>query len=287
MHFITKDLGGQLTIDLPVRPTSGSISVALYKPSGASLTSSASFTTGSVDTALTAAVALGGQSLSVFSTTGMLPTGRLLLDGSEDIGGETVTVKRVSGSLVTLLRPVLSAHVSGATLQSTSVAITVPASMATQVGRHYRAEVNFQDAGVSHAPRVVEFDVVRWNPECKLTVESLRDLDSTLTRKLPPGTSLKALRDLTWDRILSHVANTVDPGAIVDTGALTMAHQYLIRSEMALSAGPDHLEESDRYLQRFRDTLDAAVGSAAIDLSQDGQIGPNDAYRQTIRLIRG
>jgi hypothetical protein len=286
MHFIQYQQGGTLETDLNEFPTSGSVHVSIYNPNGSLIVASASIAMDGIDTGITAAVTASAQSISVANASGIVAGRRYLFDGSEDAQGETVTVRSVSGSTITFARPVLYAHSSGSTFQSTRVVATVPASAATPIARHYRAHFAYQVSGVQQPDKIISFDVVRFVPASELTLEDIRDLEPNLKRKLPDGATLKSIKDRTWKTILDYIANTIDPGAFVSTPNLTVPHTYLIMSELLLNAGPDYVAAQEKYATLYAQYLETALGASTVDINQDGQISTFDFYRSTIKLIR-
>ncbi len=286
MIFLQLNRGGTIAFDLPQRPDANTYVTTIYNPAGGIVAATASVVLVDVNTGITTAVGRGSSSLSVDSATSMSVGARLLLDGSEDNGGERVTVKSVSGSTVALLRPLLFVHPSGSQLQSTRLTVTLSGSQCTAVGRSYRGETVYQVNGQDQPPHVFSFDVTRYNPMSSIDVESMRDLDPNLTNKLPIGFSWKALRDKTWNMVLTRVGASLDPGAIVGTLDLTVPHQFAIRMTLFEDAGSEFREQRDLMAQRFGEELEACLATQTVDTNQDGVIASNEAWRRTIKLVR-
>lgn len=286
MHFINLSTGGTIFFEFPTQPDSGSISVKLYAPNGSGW-GAPSVTPDTVNTTITGTVGPGSQTLGVNTVTGLVAGRRYLLDGPETVGGESITVKAVSGSSVTLFRPVITAHLSGSSLKGTGCLVSLTGSQTGTVGRGYRGEAFWTLDGVAQHPVVFSFHLVRYSPVSYLTMEDVRDLDPTLASKLPKGAFFSALRDKTWNMILNRVASTVNPGAVVGTVDLTVAHSFLVRSELALTAGPDFIEYRTQMAQRFAEELEAALAACTVDTNEDGIIAANEAFRRVIHLVRG
>lgn len=286
MKFVQLNFGGTITIDLPVVPDSGTVTGSVFSPAGAEL-GSASVAVQTFSTTTTAAANPGVLQLTLSSSAGAVLGQQYLLDGPEALGGETVTLKAISGSTATLLRPTLSAHPVGASFQSSRATFTIPAAYAASVGRHYRLKVDCTSEAVEQPSIFVTFDVTRYNPVSFLNAESLRDLDPTLAAKIKVGTSLAQLKERTWSMILARIAQNYSPGSLVGSIDLTTAHQYLIRSELALIAGAEFQDYRDKLAQRFQEEFEASLGAAAFDNNQDGALASNEGYLQSIYLSRG
>lgn len=286
MRFILKDFGGSFSINLPRTPDTGTVTGSLYTPGGGEL-GAASVTVDTFSTTLAASASLGALQLTLSSSAGASTWNQYLLDGPESQGGEMVTLKAVSGSTATLLRPLLLSHASGATLGGVKVTIGVSAAQAATIGRHHRVKLSYQSSGADQEPVFLSFDVTRYSLQSNLNAESLRNLDPTLSKKIPAGTDLNQLKESTWRMILNRVAQNYAPGALVGTIDLTDVHALLIRSELALIAGAEFQEYRDKLAQRFQEELDACLGAAAFDNNQDGAVASNEGFLHSIRLSRG
>mgnify|MGYP006959990976 CR=1 FL=1 len=286
MRFVQKDFGGSFSINLPTSPDSGSVSGSVYAPGGGEL-GTATVTVDTFATTLATSASLGALQLTLSSGAGASPWAQYLVDGPESQGGEMVTFKAVSGSTATLLRPLIIAHSSGATVAGVKATVSISAAQAATLGRHHRVKLSYLSSGVEQEPLTVTFDVTRYSLVSNLNLESLRDLDPTLTKKIPAGTSWIQLKESTWRMILNRVAQNFAPGALVGTIDLTDAHGFLVRSELALNAGAEFQEQRDKLTQRFQEELDATLGAAAFDNNQDGVIAANEGFLHSIRLSRG
>lgn len=286
MKFVQLNIGGTITLDLPTVPDSGTITGSVYSNSGGDL-GVATVAAQTFSTTLVAAANAGVVQLTLSSSSGAALGQQYLLDGPEALGGETVTLRAVSGSTATLLRPTLSPRAAGATLQSSRAVFTISAAQAVAVGRHYRLKIDYTSNSVSQPPLFISFDVTRYNPVSFLNAESLRDLDPTLAAKIKQGTNLSQLKERTWDMILTRIAQNYSPGALIGSIDLTTAHQYLIRSELALIAGPEFQDYRDKLAQRFQEEFEASLGAAAFDNNQDGSVTANEGFLKSIYLSRG
>ncbi|HEY6017591.1 MAG TPA: hypothetical protein VIU16_12460 [Gaiellaceae bacterium] len=284
MIFLPYNAARAVAFDLPQR-ADATPTFVVYTPQGGTQQASASVTLDAVDTTLGGAAAAGAQTVSVASAAGVTVGRKYLIGGSEDTGGERVTVTGVSGTTVTLARKLRLAHASGAAFQSSRVTCAVSA-IAT-VARHYRIEIAWSVGGTAQPPFERTFDVVRYVPESNVTAfDDVADTDPVSGKRLPAGVWFPATRDAAWDEILDHVAAKVDPGAIVSSTALSRAHRYLIRALLAETGGDEWAAYRDDMRKRFAEVLDGALGAAAIDNDGDGVIEPNEGWMRGIPLAR-
>lgn len=283
MYLVPRAQAHTVAVDLPARPDAAP-TFAVYAPEGGSVETGTS-TLDAVDTTLASSAAAGASTLTLTSGTGVVAGRRYLLGGTEELGGEQVTVRAVSGAAVTLLRPLARAAASGATFESTRVSVTL-AAIAT-VGRHYRVELAYDVSAVAQPPFVVPFDVVRYTPRTLLTFEELRDLDPLLAKRFPAGGWFPALRDRAWSMILHAVASKVAPGALAGAIDLTIPHGYLVRALLAENAGLDFEPHRAQLMARYSYELETALAATAIDSDQDGAVESNEGWFRSVPVLRG
>ena len=286
--FLTFNQTGQFHIHLPRRPDSGSVTASLYDPSGA-LLGTASVTIDNATSSVNAAATVGATSLNIGSTTNFRVGHRYLVGNSdpEEYSAEFVTIKSKTTNTVTLLRPLMFDHSSGDPFAGTQVDMTVSSSLLGTIGQGYRVAIDYRVSGSAQPTQHHAFDVVRYYPVTNLNIETLRDLDPTLTKKVPSGTSFEDLRTQTWEMICNRIRANYSPGSLVGACILTQAHAYLIRSIMAEIAGPDYIEYRNLMAQRFEEEFKVAMSAATFDADQDGATnGPLDKYRVVMKLAR-
>lgn len=284
MRFAQIDTATTLYLDLPKRPSAAGTYTVLDR-GGSVQQSSAAASLDSVNTTLSGAAAAGAQSVSVTSATGITVGRRYLVGTSEVTGGEWVTVSSVSGTTVTLARRLRRAQASGLAFASTRVSFSVPAL--TTPARNYRVRYAWPVAD-EVADVDLPFDVTRYTPVTHLSTEDLRDLDPLIGKRVAEGLWLPAILAEAWDQLLRHVAQKLDPGAVVGTVDLTTPHGYLTRALIAETSGADEEAAAYRALMadRYAQERDAVLGSLAIDLGQSGA-ATSPPYSRGIRLMRG
>lgn len=286
MYLVQFNKATTLSVDLPERPDATPTFV-VKAPSGGEMLAATSVTLGTTNTTLSGASAAGATTVSVTSASGVVVGRRYLVGGSEDVGGERVTVKSISGTTLTLARPLLRAKASGATFQSTRVECALTAASVATIGRHYRVEITWAVSTVSQPTFVVPLDVVRYQAISTVTsYEDVADFDPISGKRLPAGTWFPATRERTWDILLRRVAGRVDPGALVGCLDLTTPHIYLTRAILAETGG----DEWERYralmAQRFTEEFEAAITTKPVDNDQDGAVESHEGAFSSIALFR-
>ena len=283
MRWVQQGGSGTVAFDLPARP-GGAGTARVVTALGAELTTPTP-TLDSVNTTLSATAAAGATSLSVTSATGIAANRRYLVGGAERAGGESVLVASVSGTTVTLARPLARARASGATAQGTRVTVAVSSACTAQVARQSRVEWTDPDTGEVLA---VPFDVTRYAPRSHLTESLLLDLDAGLRKRLPSGAWVPALIERAWEMLLDDLA-TKDrhPGGYAGVIELTTAHAYRVR---ALVAETDTTAEGviyrDDMRERYKQELELALTSVAYGAAGDGAAVVGASAWRGVPLVR-
>ena len=273
---------------LPRRPDSGTVTASLYSPSGNYL-GVAAVTIDNATSSVNAAANVGALTLNIGSATNFRVGHRYVVGNSDpdDYTAEKVTVKSKSNNTITLLRPMLFDHASGDPIGGSQIDITVTGSYNNVIGDGYRIHVDYHVSGSAQPTIVESYDVVRYEPISRLNEETMRDLDPTLTKKLPSGIAFEELRTRTWAMIVQRIKAQYSAGSLVSSGDLTTAHSYMVRMVIAEAAGPDYLEYRTLMAQRFEEEFKVALAAATMDHEQDGATdGPLDKFRTQIKLVR-
>lgn len=237
-RYLQIDKGGTIVTDeLDERPDA-SPTFAVLSSSGGSLATGTG-TVDSVSTTLSSGIAAGAQTLSVASATGITVGSRYRLTGTESVGGEFVTVKSISGTTITVARPVLYAHASGAAFASTRVSCVVPSSACTSPERDCRVDITYTVSSAARPVVSVSFDITRYRIETGLTLEHVRDLDPQLLKRAAPGTWWPAVIDAAWERIVASIGLQKDPGGLVGALDITQAHAIAVRLLIAEQSATD------------------------------------------------
>lgn len=285
INFIRYNTGGSFHIHLPRKPDTGSITASLYLPSGAP-NGTGSLSLNAASSSVNAAAQPGAITLNIGSTTAFKAGNRYIVGDTDldEYTAEFVTVKSKSNNTITLLRPLMFAHAAGDPIVSSQITVEVSANQASEIGRGHRIEISYNVSGEAQPVVVAPFDISRYLPISHINIESLRDLDPTLSKKFSSGISFEDLKNQTWSMLLNRIAINYSPGSLVGTINLTVPHGYLIRMAIAETAGQDYVEYRNLMARRFDEELKYALGSAAFDENQTGSA--QGKYLQKMRIRR-
>jgi hypothetical protein len=286
MRFALKDTATAIAVDLPERPDYAA-SFVVVGPSGGETQAETVADVSAVDTTLASAAAAGATSVTVDSAAGLTAGRKYLLGGSESTGGERVTVKSVSGTTVTLARPLRTAKLINARFCSTRVECVLTAAAVPSYGRHYRVTISWSVSSADQPPVEVPFDVCRYLPVTHLSLDDVTDLDPVLLKRLPAGLWPPALIERAFDQLCRRIAAKKEPGALIGAIDLTTPHGYLFRALLAETAGPDFEEYRKLMVARYGETLDEVLASAAFDDDQDGAAEDHERWYRGIDVMRG
>lgn len=284
-RWVQMGAAGSVAFDLASRP--GGAGTARVLTADGSVLSSPTPTLDAVNTTLSATAAAGATSVSVTSATGVTAGRRYLLGGAEGAGGERVLVASVSGTTVTLARPLAAARASGATFQSARVSVAVSTDCTAAAARQHRVEWTNPDTSEVEA---FPFDVTAYAPRTGLASAELLDADPLLRGRLPKGTWLPALMDRAWSIVLTDLAGTTrHPGGYAGVVELTEAHAYLVRALAAeTDTTPEGILYRDDMRQRYAQERDRVLASVAYDAAGTGAAAVGAGQRlRGLMLERG
>lgn len=287
-NFMLYNVGGSFHCHLPQKPDTGSVTASLYLPSGGS-NGTGSVSVESVSSSVNAAATAGATTLNVGSTTNFKVGHRYIVGNADpdDYSAEFLTIKSKTTNSIRLMRPLLWDHANGDPLVSSQVEISLTAAQCNTIGAGHRVEVSYRVSGSVQPVHVEAFTVARYMPISHLNIETLRDLDPTLSKKIPSGISFEDFKSQTWEMVLNRIAINYSPGSLVGTVVLTQPHAYFCRMTLAELAGPDYLDYRNLMAQRFDEELKFALGSAVVDMDQDGSTnGPGDKYVRQMKIVR-
>jgi hypothetical protein len=286
-RWVQKDVGGTIYTDELAERPDASPTFAVLSPSGGSL-GTGTGTVDSVNTTLSAGAAAGATSVSVTSATGVTVGRRYLVGGTEETGGEWATVASIASTTVTLSRPLVRAQASGAAFQGTRVSCAVTAAMAATIYRGCRCEITYAVSSAARPVVAVEFDVTRYRLTTGLTLDHVRDLDPTITKRAATGTVWARVIDAAWERIVNRVGLQKDPGGLVGAIDLTQPHAIAVRLLIAeQSLDEDGIARATELRTRLDTELAAQLAARAYDDDQDGAIESHEGWYRTINLTRG
>lgn len=239
----------------------------------------------SVDTTLDAAAAPGDNTLTLASGASVARGGRYLLTSSIGLS-EHVDVLAVSGSIITLQRPLVNDYAAGATFQGTRVSIALSPtwvadrSKLSDIGDGYRVRWTYT---IDSSPvlAVTYFDLVRYSARHLVTGQDVDNRFPGWIDRLPPDhreNQGASLIDAAFEAVkLDALGDAQIIRRLRDTQIvreLTIVKANLIAIENQVYAGSSNLDglttARDVYAQRYQQLLrepkapsDGAGGGAA------------------------
>lgn len=284
-QFIEKDQGGSIWIDLPRIGDLGSVTASVYSNTGNALGVSTVveyFTSSSISVA----AAAGVNTLTLVNSTGLKVGDMLYLTNTDRTieASEAVSIKSISGNILTLQRPITTPQASGNIVAKSRIKVTITAAQAANIGKNYVVKLNYSVLGEKQPTLFHSFTVSKYLPISNLTLLDLSSIDSTVYKKFPSTFDFQKTRELTWGMLLQRLAANYDPGALVGTVNFTVAHAYLILMIIYETAGSDFEQQRIVMAERFEKEFVSACASAAYDEKQTGNT--NNILLQKIVLKR-
>lgn len=288
LSFLLYNASGSFHIHLPQKADAGSVTASLYLPSGTS-NGTASVTLEVASSSVNAAATAGATTLNIGSTTNFKVGHRYIVGNTDpdDYSAEHLTIKSKTTNTIRLMRPLLWDHAANDPIVSSQINLDITPAQTSEIGKGHRVEISYRVSGSVQPVHVESFTVSRYTPISHINIETLRDLDPTLSKKIPSGLSWEDFKTQSWEMLLNRIELNYSAGSLVGTVNLTQPHAYMIRMLLAELAGVDYIEYRNLMAQRFDEELKYALGACVFDADQDGSTtGKNDKYVQKLRIIR-
>lgn len=277
MNYLQYNKTGSLTVYLPNKPDSNSLTGSILSANGA-LMSSASLAWANVNTFITSPANKGVMSCSVASATGIV--------GKEVywIEDEEIRISSISGSNITFLRPLSQNHPISSSFFSGKVTATIPPI--SIIGRNFQLNIDYKSGSLVQNSVQSIFDVSRYSVKSGLTERTLFAAVPTLMKEWPSGILFSEVRDSSWDWILDRLQSRTPAAGLAGALDLTRLHTIAFRLfllEMGTGITGDEYKE---LLKVFDAEFDAKVPNLAVDRDGNGSVLPSEAAFAKIRLIK-
>lgn len=286
-HF-QQSVGGTIDIVLPERPnTALSQLVTVRGSDGAVYVDAQTATLDAVDTTLSSAAAAGARTLAVTSAASIV-AGRVYRVGSTATEqAETVRVRSVSGTTLTLARPTVHAHANGAAVLGTRLSFAVTGTQASTLFFGGEAEWNWSDDGLTR--NRYDYGAVECTRRAHRRLATTNDLyarEPKLWRKVDADVELEEVLDTAYSQTLERL----NPRYRVRTGRgsemYSEATIWRALANLAVLYGSDYVYLRDYYEQRWEAALSELTGNFAADLDQDGIIEAHEGPTRSVRFAR-
>lgn len=285
-QHIPHNTGGAVSIQVPVRPAA-SQTVSCYTGAGAEVFSGETATLTAINTTLTSSASRGDRALAVNAGTNIVAGSTLWITAREQ-----VLVKSISGTDVTLVRPLMYSHASGATVQSHTLSYSVSATQAATLFWDGRLEWLVDDGEATealyHQPAIcAKYELVRFADEADWF-----DEEPLLYDILDPNSSPDRQLQRAWDDVAGRLASLTSGRAWTYVGATSFIRATIYAAQVGLyrrQSGDGARELYERYQAELQSEIEKVVaGTAWRDENQDGAIGGSEQRSgRSMRLIRG
>jgi len=262
-QHITQNVGGTVSIDLLTRPTT--VTLDIYTGEGAAIVSSASGTVSTINTTLSSAAARGATSIAVAAATG-IAAGKVFWIQDDP---ESVLAYKLATLAVSLRRPLLKDHVSGATVQGTQVTYSVASTAAATL--FFDGRVKWTIDGVTEWTAL---ECTKYPLKRHCSIQDVIDRQPMLYEILTPGVDTERLLDLAHDEVLERIGVLgrrirVFPASSEFVSATAMAALMLHYQPQATDEGTRLYERYESLTQR---EVERVVEITPRDENQDGVV---------------
>jgi len=282
-QHVVKDAGGTLSLVFDGgRPTTASL--AVKTGDGATIITIADVIASlhACDTTLASAASDGDRTITVASAADISPRDELQLAGLT----ERARVESISGSIVTLWRPLLNSHASGAAVTVPRFDVSISASQASETWFDGRAEWTLDGA---------LYDVT----SCECTIYPFRlaqaALEPQLNKELSRLGAILGRNDDSREVLEDGFAAVLERIGAKDRVRVNIGSAGLQRATVYASiagifrARPG--DEAERLYTRYDDLvkveIDRAHGHMPRDENQDGVVTDREKRSRCVRVLRG
>lgn len=261
IQHITYNVGGTVYLDAPDRLSNPTIKI--LDGQGNTLVNGESATVNSVDTTLSAAASADDLTVTVSSATGIVTGGVYWLSSREQI-----LVKSVSGTTVTLFRPLVYDHANGADFESHRVTYSVSSSEASQT--FWFGFCEWYNNGTFYAQTSL---CCTKQPLFLMTgVQDLIDHDADFLRKISPEADVNRMLDVGFQDVIRQLDSKDQARVFRASGnEFSKAIAYAVfRNHYMSKNSPEEMELYNRYDKAFQIEVALAINGLPKDTDEDG-----------------
>ena len=243
--------------------------VRILSGSGTEILPSTAATVSTIDAELSAAVSRGDWSVSVNSNVGFSQGETFHITDDQ----EELLIKSVAGTTISLRRPAMKSHVSGADTEGTTITYAVNSSTAGTLFWDGHAEWNI-DGSVFDKTAVCCTKYPMW--AVYPTDQDLLDVVPLLQREAPDEVDMERLRRLGADRTMAFIASIApDLRAETFAGSDSFKHASCLFAAMIYfmsQRGDENRELYERYKKEAEEEVNRMVLVSPRDADGDGTV---------------
>lgn len=283
-QHIVRDLGGTIDILLNARPAAApAATVTVRGPGGTIYVNAQSATVDSVETTLSSSAARGARSVAVTSATGIIAGREYLVGDGTSNPREHVRVRSISGTTITLVRPLLYAQASGDSFDGVYLSYAVTAAQATSLFLGGRVTWIWTE-GTTTRNTLRSLDCTLYPHERLATAQDLGRVMPKIFYRIPLEIDVEEALDLGYQDTLERLEGPVRIRTKTDSHSFIEATAYGAARRIAESMGSEQAEVRDYYAKRWAEKCDAAAQLGPFDNDQDGFVEAHEGGSHMIRV---
>ena len=277
-QHITYGAGGTLYLYATTRLSTPTITIRTDR--NTDIVTGQSVTASTTNTTLSSAAAEGATTIAVTAATGIAFGQEIILSAKE-----TVTVKSIASTTVTLQRPLIYSHASGATAQSNTLSYTVTAADADTL--FWDGLAIWYNNGVYYAQTPVE--CTRYPLFRLATLQDVWDECPQLRDLLSPNDDPERLLKIAHDDVMTTIYSVDRATVFMASGKeISRAVTFQFLSNYYRHEAQESSETLyNRYQMALADEIKKVVSILPRDADQDQIVESNERMRtNSIRIIR-
>jgi hypothetical protein len=277
--YLPKDIGGTIEWDALQRPSQDP-TIEVRAGNGSAVVAAATAANrSSVSTTLSSAAAAEAETVSVADGTGITQGERYRVAGA-GAPDEQVECKSISGTTVTLRRPLIYGHANAATFEGVRLSYALTAAQAATEYDDCWAIFSWETAAGDQPPGRVDLTISRGYVTNPLTPDRLRVADPHLTRRVSAYADLDEICRLAFHEVLERLRAGGMPvqDLVAACHRIEPAVRYLALYMIAEQYGADYAEERERRWNRFENVFQVFGSTAPVDEDRDNAISTHEKW---------
>lgn len=262
--------------------------VTVRGPDGAVYVNAATATLDPVDTTLSSSASIGATTIAVTSATSVIRGRKYLLGTAASELQEMVRIRNISGTTLTVFRPLVYAHASGAEFMGTRLSFAVTSAQATTLFWDGSAEWNWTADGSAARDRRTRTAV-----ECVLqplerlaTANDMQIRDPKFYRKIDSESDVDELLDTAFEDVISQVSPQTHARTIQGSDGFILPTVYRALWLAACQFGEPFAYLRDIYNTEWERSIALLKANFPADNDQDGFVESHERAFSSVRFER-